>query len=76
MDIDTQEIIFTSGGAEGNNLLIRGILNANKDKGNHIITTKIEHSSVLKTFQQLENEGYEVTYLDVEYCFGVCDVRE
>ena len=70
-----KEIIFTSGGAEGNNLVIRGALNAYSSKGNHIITSKIEHSTVLKTCQQLENEGYEVTYIDVDEN-GVIDLEQ
>lgn len=60
------EIYYTSGGSESDNLIIRGIVHANKYKGNHIITTKIEHSAVINTCKDLEKEGYIVTYLDVD----------
>ena len=73
--VESKEIIFTSGGAEGNNLVIRGALNAYSSKGKHIITSKIEHSTVLKTCQQLENEGYEVTYIDIDEN-GVIDLEQ
>lgn len=61
-----QEIIFTSGGSESNNTVIFGVAEMQKTIGRHLITTKIEHESVLKSMQHLEEMGYEVTYLDVD----------
>ncbi len=72
---DANEIIFTSGGTESNNLAIKGVANFYKNRGNHIITTKIEHASVYKACEQLENNGFEVTYLSVNDQ-GVIDLQE
>lgn len=60
------EIYFTSCGSESDNLAIKGIMMANKEKGKHLITTKIEHPAVLNSCKWLENNGYEVTYLNVD----------
>ncbi|MCH1961247.1 MULTISPECIES: cysteine desulfurase family protein [Romboutsia] len=61
-----KEIYFTSGGTESNNTIIRGVVNLHKKRKNHIISTSIEHPSVLNTLKDLENDGCEVTYLDVD----------
>lgn len=66
LNCEPNEIYFTAGGSESDNTAIRGIAYAYKDKGNHIITSKIEHPAVLETCRQLEKEGFEVTYISVD----------
>ena len=68
-------IIFTSGGTEANNLAIFGAVNNNKRKGNHIITSKIEHKSVLSAYMELEKQGFHVTYIDVDKN-GLIDINQ
>jgi cysteine desulfurase len=60
------EVIFTSSGTESDNHAVKGAAQANRDRGNHIITTKVEHPAVLNTFKYLEKQGFEATYLGVD----------
>lgn len=66
LNVNEKEITFTSSGTESINLALKGYALKNISKGNHIITTKIEHHAVLHTLEYLETKGFEVTYLDVE----------
>ena len=72
---EAKEIYFTSCGSESDNLAIKGVAFANKERGNHIITTKIEHPAVLHTCQHLEKDGFRVTYLNVD-SDGLINLKE
>src|SRR3954471_23178127 len=66
LNADPKEIVWTSGATEGNNLAIKGAANFYKTKGKHLITQKTEHKAVLDPFRELERQGFEATYLEVE----------
>ena len=69
------EVIFTGSGSESDNLAIKGLAYAKRKKGNHIITTKVEHPAVLNTCKYMTKEGFDVTYLDVD-SDGMIDLDE
>jgi len=68
------DVIFTSGGTESNNLAIRGVAHRNREKGDHVITTKIEHMSVINTCKSLQKEGFKVTFIPVDK-YGIIDLE-
>ncbi len=75
IQVDPKEIIFTSGATESDNLAIKGVFEMYSSKGNHIITTKVEHKAVLDSCKKVEKMGGEVTYLDVQND-GLIDLNE
>lgn len=75
LSAEEKEIVFTSGGTEGNNLAVFGAAYANKRKGNRVITSAVEHPSVKKAFERLSEEGFEVIYIGTDK-FGNVDMAE
>lgn len=75
INCNAHEIYFTSCGSESDNLAIKGVAYANRDKGKHIITSAIEHHAVLNSCKTLEKQGYRVTYLNVDK-YGIVDLQQ
>lgn len=75
INADPKEIIFTAGGSESDNTALKGIAHRYKQKGNHIITSKIEHHAILNSCKSLEKEGFKITYLDVDKD-GIIDLEQ
>lgn len=75
LNCNHNEIYFTGGGSESDNIALKGFAYANKEKGNHIITSKIEHPAILGTCKTLERQGFEVSYINVNED-GIIDVEE
>lgn len=75
INVDSKEIIFTSGATEADNLAIKGVFEMYARKGNHIITLKTEHKAVLDACKKIEKQGADVTYLDVE-ADGLLDISK
>ena len=75
INANARDICFTAGGSEADNWALKGVAFANRKKGNHIITSKIEHHGILHTCEYLEKQGFKVTYLDVDE-YGVIDLNQ
>ena len=75
INADPKEIIFTAGGSESDNTSLKGISHRYKEKGNHIITSKIEHHAILNSCKSLEKEGFKITYLNVDKD-GIIDLEQ
>ncbi|WML35188.1 cysteine desulfurase NifS [Clostridium sp. OS1-26] len=75
INAEKDEIFFTAGGSESDNWILKGIALAHKNKGNHIITTKIEHHAILHACKFLEKNGFEVTYLPVDE-YGIISLED
>ncbi|WP_432204820.1 cysteine desulfurase family protein [Cetobacterium somerae] len=75
LKVKPEEIIFTSSGTESDNIAVRGVAKAYKNRGNHIITSSIEHPAIKNTFKDLEQDGYKVTFIPVDQN-GVIDIKK
>ena len=75
LNCNLSEIYFTGSGSEGDNLALKGIAYANRNKGNHIITSKIEHHAILNSCKTLERQGFKVSYINVDN-EGKIDLQE
>lgn len=75
LNVQPEEVVFTSGGTEGNNLAIKGIALQHKNRGNHIITTEAEHPSVYNSVKALESLGFTITFLPVDR-YGIVNVND
>lgn len=75
INANPNEIVFLGGGSEADNMALKGIAHRFKEKGNHIITSKIEHPAIINTCKTLEKEGFQITYLNVD-SNGIVDIEE